>query len=59
MVGTITTERTIWCGSCAEWDQKSDEPRMAAAWRKAGWRLTRKRGWLCPACAKKEAGQKR
>ncbi len=48
--GRISIQKTIWCGGCAEWDQRSGEPRLSRIWRKEGWVLTRAYGWLCPKC---------
>jgi hypothetical protein len=57
MNGGITTEKTVWCGLCAEWHQTSasGEPGCGTfleTIRGRGWKRTRKHGWLCPKCAK-------
>lgn len=53
MGARITTEKTIWCGMCAHWDQRPYERGLVKIWKREGWRLTRQHGWLCPSCAKK------
>jgi len=50
--GYISTEKTIWCGVCFEWDQMSAGGHVKA-WKRRGWKLTKKHGWVCPACSKK------
>jgi hypothetical protein len=52
----ISVTLTVWCGGlpdCDEWlhleaAQKRHGAREA---KRAGWKLTRERGWLCPRCA--------
>lgn len=48
----ITTEKTIWCSVCAEWDQMGAGGHVRH-WRKAGWTLRLGEGWICPACSAK------
>ena len=52
--GDITIQHTIWCGICSTWEQAMARTRasMARIARQAGWKNTRKHGWLCPACSK-------
>jgi hypothetical protein len=51
-LGHMTIERTVWCGLCVKWSQQCEhsQRRMNRVVRSAGWRKTRERGWLCPAC---------
>lgn len=50
--GNITTEFTFWCGLCTgHWERfisEGTKMRTAHVARKAGWRLTKSNGWLCP-----------
>lgn len=52
--GFVSTEFTVHCGGCFEWDRTSAVAKRKAmvAWKGAGWRFTKPRGWLCPACVK-------
>lgn len=50
-MGSITTEHTVWCGTCEEWEQlntrtKSQTAREARA---RGWSKSRGK-WQCPSC---------
>ena len=47
--GQISRETTIWCDLCPEWNSQPGVGN-APRWRKAGWKLTRERGWICPNC---------
>lgn len=49
--GNITVEHTVWCGSCAFWQQyqERNKGRTSRAARKDGWRL-KKGKWTCPTC---------
>ena len=47
----ISTEKTIWCGVCSNWNQQGAGGHVAH-WRKAGWRRTKEHGWMCPACVR-------
>lgn len=51
MPGTISTERTVWCGECSEWLQLSARTLLGfkTAIRAKGWKI-RARRWCCPAC---------
>ena len=55
MSGSITSEKTVWCGLCCEWHQEAaDTIRFFEKLIKAyGWKKTNKDGWICPDCAKK------
>lgn len=49
--GAITTQFTIWCGNCGEWDQISDSLKGAKQdFALLGWKNTHKHGWLCLEC---------
>lgn len=51
--GRISREYTVWCGGCVEWQQEgaAKMAHAASTFRSSGWKLTKKRGWLCPICA--------
>ncbi len=53
--GRMRRYYTVWCGCCAQWHglEANKWPRVAQEARDAGWRYTRRYGWLCPDCAKK------
>lgn len=53
MKGHFVTMVSVWCGLCEIWmDLDETKKRKCATDAKsAGWRLTRKHGWLCPECA--------
>jgi hypothetical protein len=57
-MGHITTTLTVWCGhpDCAMWEYCESKTLREAHYeaKDKGWVLTRKYGWLCPECAKKE-----
>jgi hypothetical protein len=50
--GSISTEYTVWCGLCAEWEQFAclrSKAQAAAEARREGWRHTKENGWICAA----------
>lgn len=55
---SVTTQQTVWCDVCGNWDQITDT--RAAVLRhlkRQGWKRTRQDGQvkdICPACLKKE-----
>lgn len=55
--GYISTEHTVWCGRCDVWDQLAEHTLKGTIQevQKAGWRRSRKYGWLCPDCVKEVA----
>ena len=51
--GKISTEYTFWCGLCVRWDQLPSEGSKKLTIveaRRAGWKLTKENGWICPKC---------
>lgn len=57
--GRVSTEKTIWCGRCSHWDQRSSENGILKLWRKEGWKRTKRHGWVCPNCAKEKRRDER
>ena len=53
--GYISTEKTVWCGRCGDWDQRAlvEHGGHVKQWKKMGWMKTKEHGWVCPSCAKK------
>ena len=52
-LGVITTEYTVWCGRCCDWNQIANKKSVAIRiWRKNGWKKTEGYGWTCPSCCK-------
>ena len=56
MKGHFVTMVSVWCGLCVEWVELDEvkKRKCAKQAKQAGWRLTRKHGWLCPRCAKED-----
>ena len=55
-LGNITTEHTVWCGSCDFWYQ-SQQVKIALVKTEArqdGWRFLKGK-WVCPKCCAKKA----
>ena len=51
-IGVITTQHTVWCGICCDWDQSTGTTRHSMLkWRRMGWKHSTKHGWICPRCA--------
>lgn len=50
--GNISTEYTVWCDRCVEWEQQAMARNKADAIRlfKAGGWVVRKGRWVCPEC---------
>lgn len=51
---TITTEFTVWCTSCSDWEQEAGSKNKSGAikiFREQGWKKE-KTGWKCPTCKK-------
>lgn len=50
-VGSISTEFTIWCGRCTDWNTKdATKAEAIRLWRKLGWKKLKDVGWTCPKC---------
>lgn len=56
---TITRNYTVWCQLCGHWDEQQDarKPVCVKRWKKFGWKLTKRHGWLCPRCVKEQEGK--
>lgn len=50
--GRMTTEHTVWCRWCGDYTQEAIPTKhdMAQVVKSQGWKLTKKEGWVCPAC---------
>jgi hypothetical protein len=55
--GGITTEKTVWCGICNQWEQAGAGGHVKR-FKHEGWRRSKKYGWLCPVCAPKYGRRK-
>jgi hypothetical protein len=52
MKGRISTQYTVWCGTCGEWDYldvKAGVSKVKAA-KAIGYKLVIEKGWVCPKC---------
>ena len=52
MKGRISTQYTVWCGTCNQWeylDVKAGVSKVKAA-KYLGYKLVIDKGWVCPAC---------
>lgn len=49
--GRIVFSASIWCGRCRHFTDGLHRQRPAADAKAQGFRLTRREGWICPACA--------
>jgi hypothetical protein len=50
--GRISTEYTVWCGTCSRRDAVAAPPTAHA--KRAGWRWAKLWGWRCPDCQRKD-----
>lgn len=52
--GYMSTEFTVWCGVCVEWETipQGTRTRAGKEAKRVGWTYTRKHGWCCPKCSK-------
>lgn len=52
--GHMSVEHTVWCGGCQKWAQyPGSKTECAKQAKHDGWKLTRKRAWLCSRCINK------
>ncbi len=59
--GHISTEHTVWCGRCPNWELLAEHTvrSMISAVKSIRWKTHKTWGWLCPYCVKELAdGQK-
>ena len=58
-MGIITTEYTVWCGTCEEWEQFCERTikRTTESAKHNGWKKT-KGLWTCPKCIAALAAEK-
>lgn len=51
--GHMSTDITVWCGTCDQFLQTDYSTKADAKWQanQEGWRYSSKFGWLCPECA--------
>ena len=54
--GYVSTEHTIWCGTCSRMEQVSEPTlRLTHEWAKSvGWKRSKAYGWQCPKCVQNE-----
>ena len=54
--GHITTGHTIFCGGCEDFYEECGKSIVAfrKSMKDGGWKNTKERGWLCPACCEKQ-----
>jgi hypothetical protein len=47
--GYISTQLTVWCGRCYEWEYLEAKKKLDAALeaKDRGWKFTRQYGWVC------------
>lgn len=60
-LNAISRQHTVWCETCAEWDQITGHETRQAAARAAivrGWSYDTKDGWRCPSCTTEAGGFK-
>ncbi len=46
MKGYIGINKTVWCGTCVEWESVYGRKHAI----ELGWKQSRKHGWICPLC---------
>jgi len=58
MKGRISTEFTVWCGTCIKWHQLSAKNQKSAIiyFSSNGWKKIKPAGWICPVCLEKLIG---